>query len=518
MKTLFYIFSIFFVAGSFAQSNYYQTVMDNSDGDAAYLEKSPWNQAKLIQITEVFDQNSNHLFYNLFEVSAGVSSQISIPSCSEILSKPTFLDDGILVTGETSSGVECMFFDGISTTVFDLNSGIGDSDPSVHVLENRVFIIANDGGYDQLYEFDKITHTLTSITYGASSVFAVCAIWGDVLYFSTKDFNSMTSEFEFKLISVDFSGSLPSSSIIREISLPMNPLKEVYWDSPQIKWGKLYLTEDIYSLVPAAATDLKIISIDQNNQVIEVHQDSELTDRVSELFEWDDALWTYGGSASELYKSTDGISFSQDMDFGSKSIKDHHVSENEKFYLIMNTASASVEETSRYNGSIQTLGTGKSFTFLREGNDVVYLSDWDFSDSSSIISLHTNYDVMDVIKIAYASFPVKAQATIMFENEFNFLFRFGQADEDILKLTGSPSAGIDETQIDLSVHPNPINSGNNLIIRSNTDGHAVLTCSDGRLMKQFEIGVGDTQLSSDFLSPGVYFISFQNRTQRVVVK
>ncbi|MFK7786524.1 MAG: T9SS type A sorting domain-containing protein [Crocinitomicaceae bacterium] len=517
MKSLLYFFALILSSGIYAQSNYYQTVMDNSDGDAIYLEKSPWDQSKLIQITRVFDQNSNSLVYDLFEVSSSVSSPVVVPSCSVITDKPTVLDDGMLITGETSSGVQCMFFDGISTTVYDLNLGTGNNNPTVHVLEDRIFIIASNFGTEQLYEFDKVAHTVQSLTYGTSSVFEVCAIWDDALFFSTRDYNSTTSQFDYSLIKLDVSGSFPSSSIIRTISVDMNPAKRVHWSFPQIKWGKLYLTEDILSAVSSAASDLRIISIDQNDQVDEVHQDLQADNIISQLFEWDDALWTYGGNRTQLFKSTDGVSFSQELDLGSKSISDHHISENNKFYLIMNTASASVDEISAYDGTVQTIGTGKILRFLREDNDVVYLSDHNIPDSTSIVLLNTNYDVLDVIKIAYAPFPIRAEATIMFENEFNFIMIFGQADADILKLTGSPSAGADELEIEMSTFPNPINAGDVLEMRALRDGEVELMSTSGNVLKRLEIINGEAHLDTSFLSSGVYFISFGNHTQRIVV-
>lgn len=520
----FLLFSTFLITLAIhAQSNYTSTVMDNPDGAAKMLTILPWDQSKLVQVNQVYDPNSSSNNFSLNEVSSGVSIPISIPSCSEMKSIPTVLNDGILFSGETATeGSECMFFDGVNTTVFDLNLGAGDSYTVVYPLQNRIFLTAYDGNATQLYEFDQVTHVITKITNGAISTFRVCAVWNDAIYYSIVEYNSVTNENEFILMKAVASGSVFSFSTIRSISVPSFPLTLIFWNDPQIKWGKLFLTEDVSSPATQSLPDLRVISLDQNNQTLEVHVDLQSDGNVSKLFEWDNALWTYaggGGSAfsSELYKSSDGISFNQDLSLSTKSFRDHHIGENNKLYFKLRNGSG-LDEIATHYGSLQTLHIGEQLNFLQEENNVLYLSDKKFNDSSAIVLIHTNYDLSEEVKIAPGSFHSTPNASVVFENEFTFLFKYSQTDIDAIKLTGSPQAGLNALSNELLIYPNPVGVGGKFTVESEVEGEFQIYTSDSRVVVAGIWQKGVNEINSSSLRSGVYFVSFLGSVHRMVIK
>lgn len=518
MKSIFYLFAILITTGINAQSNYTATVMNNSNGDVVQLEKLPWDQSKLVQVKRIYDPSSNTNNFTLEEVSTGVNNPISIPLSLGIKSKPTFVDDGMLFSGKTSSdGIECLFYDGVSTTVFDLNPGVGDSEPVVYFLQDRIFLIAHDGIARQLYEFDKVTHVVTKITNGTTYVKRVCAVWGESIYYQTRAYNSVTAGFDYVLMKVSLGGSVASYSSIRSISVTTNPINQVLWRSPQLKWGKLYLTEDTYSPLPWELSDLSIISIDENDQIVTVHEDLQTYGGYSNLFEWEDALWSYGSSTTQLYKSTDGVSFSQEVDAGVNEFTDHHISENNKLYFNLHDTVAEIDEIVVFYGSLQTLHSGEDLNFLLEENNILYLSDSKDIYFSSIVLMHTNYDITEEVDVALGSHPLPQDASVMFDNEFTFLFKYNQTNIDVLKLTGSPQAGLPVISKDLLIYPNPVEATGVLTIDSEVEGEFQIYASDNRIVANgsCQMGVNKVEISS--LRSGMYFLAFNGMIHQIII-
>ena len=148
---------------------------------------------------------------------------------------------------------------------------------------------------------------------------------------------------------------------------------------------------------------------------------------------------------------------------------------------------------------------------------MVYFSDWIWYDSSSIVLIHTAFDVVEDIYIDQADHSPVHNASLVHNGEFTFLFSYAFADIDVLKLTGSPSAGVNELSIDFSAYPNPLSSGESLFLRTDIDGVGEILTADGKVIKQLNLSHGTNVIETSSLSRGVYFVSSMNHTHRIVV-
>ncbi len=63
-------------------------------------------------------------------------------------------DDKIFFAADANGlGVELAAYNGTNTFTFDFNLGAGSSNPELVQFEDDLYVIANDGTYDQLYKY-----------------------------------------------------------------------------------------------------------------------------------------------------------------------------------------------------------------------------------------------------------------------------------------------------------------------------------------------------------------------------
>ena len=149
----------------------------------------------------------------------------------------------------------------------------------------------------------------------------------------------------------------------------------------------------------------------------------------------------------------------------------------------------------------------------------MYLSDCIEYDSSSIVLMYTNMDVVDEVKMQPVFNSPYVNGAVTFNGLFTFLFGTGDSinDYDIYQLTGSPSTGVDELSVNLRLYPNPIEAGETIYLETNGDGTGKISASDGRLVEELDFEVGVNEINTSSLGSGVYTISFKNHTHRIVV-
>jgi hypothetical protein len=176
-------------------------------------------------------------------------------------------------------------------------------------------------------------------------------------------------------------------------------------------------------------------------------------------------------------------------------------------------------EIFQYDNGFQSKYHGDFVYFLSEEEGIIYSADYVPGDSSSIVLLYTTMDVVDEVKMSPAYHPPHTNTSVMHEGFFTFLFRInGPAfDHDIFQLKGSPSANLEELNVDFSVYPNPVESGSTSFIRTNKEGEAQLLTLDGQKVSSFDVTPGANLIPCSQLPSGVYLISFENRTHRIVV-
>lgn len=518
MKTVILLLIVLFAANnSFAQSNYVSTFLDNPDPGAATIFKSPWDENVLYQAARVVSTNTN--IYEVSDVSNGSPTPVAFPLCSELMATPTVVADGFLLSAITSFGVEFVYFDGNNSTVFDLNVGASGSDPYIFKMDDRVFIFAFDGSYQQLFEFDKITHTVTKVSTDAISVFSVCASWGSDIFYKTKAVNTVTGEDEYSLVKATPSGNGFMTSILKTITIPTDPNRGIYWLHPVVKWGKLYLSESNTNTSFGQGIELRILSIDASDQIVIEHEELQSNTSAFVLLDWNGSLTAYSKGAGTVLNSVDGSIYTVENTVPvDEDIVEHYITENDLLYFKLFDLNG-INKIYKYENGFLLKHTGEHLHLLLEDSEVLYFSDYRMVDSSSLVLLYTGIDVVDEVNVIVGSHSPVKDAALMFNGFFTFLHSNGGVIEhnNIMQLVASPQAGVEENSIEMSIYPNPINGGGVLTIRALRDGEVELINTSGSVLKRFDIENGLARLNTSLLSPGVYFVSFMDHTQRIVV-
>lgn len=519
MKFFYLILILFLSQGAFAQSNYVSTYLENPVINAFELHSLPWDETRLYQYTR--NNGSGYEVFTIDEVAFNALSPVIPPLCSEILEVPQIIDDGLLIVGSTASGKELLYFDEVNSTVFDLNPGAGDSDPLVYTMNDRVFIVAFNGTTEQLFEFDQVAHTISQITNSSIPVQSVCAVWGDDIFYRLKFEDVANGADDYHLMKATLNVSSYVHDTIQSISIPSTPNRMVDWRSPQLFQGFLYfMTVNVQ--INASTTSsfpVGLISVDANNQVSTSSLVLPISDGEFLIVQWDGKLGVYSDLHEFFYSSTDGLNFQSDLVPVDGRLVESHVSENDQLYFtwLDNTG---LREILEFDGGFQSKFAGEHLHFLSEHDNILYYSDYIQFDSSSIVLVYSNIDVVDEVKVYFAFHPPIMNASTMFNGLFTFLFgsENGFADDnDILQLTGAPSAGMEDITVESSIYPNPISSGDELFLESNSDGTGKVLTSDGRMLTTIKIHPGTNRIDTSLLTSGVYFISFKNHTQRIVV-
>lgn len=518
MKAHVFLFSIFVSFAIQAQTNLYSTFLANPNLYAQQLVKLPWDESTLYQVTRDVNQSSGQFYYTIDDVSTGSIVPVSIPLIDEMRGEPTFVDDGILFAAIAGYGVELVYFDGVNSTIYDLNIGVGSSDPVIYELDDRFFVIANDGNNKQLYEFDKSTHLVGQITTGTVSVESVCAIWDDAVFYNTRSINTTFNEDEYELIKATPTVGGYSFTSIQTIGFPIDPNSTFDWKHPIVKDDMLYLSAVNVSSNLSMTWTVSIFAVFPDDQIHPVNVNLPSLSGEFKLFEWDGLICTYSDLHDTLFTSPDGINFTEYQIPAGNRLIEHHVSENGKLYFTSIHLDDS-REIFEFDGSFVSKRDGEHLHFLLEDNDILYFSDYRDTDSSSIVLLNTGIDVLDEVKILVGSHSPYQKSAVIYNGLFTFLFSNGGffGHHDIFQLTGSPSADVDEINLEISVFPNPVETGGQVTLRALRDGEVQLITSTGNILKRFNIVDGEAQFDTSFLSSGVYFISFENHTQRIVV-
>ncbi|MDG1331226.1 MAG: T9SS type A sorting domain-containing protein [Crocinitomicaceae bacterium] len=519
MKAHVLLFTILFSFGLQAQSNYYSTFLANPNLYAEQLVKLPWDASKLYQVTRDVDQSSGVFYYTIDDVSTGAVVPISIPLINQVRGEPTFVDDGILFSAIAGYGIELVYFDGVNSTIFDLNSGVGDSDPVIQEIDDRVFVVANDGNNTQLYEFDKSTHLLEQITTGMVSIQSVCATWDGDVFYSTKSINTTFNEDEYQLIKASSANGSYSFTTIQTIGFPIGINGGFNWKHPVLKDGLLYFSAVHTHTDVSLIWTVSIFVVYPDDQMYPVNLILPSLSGEFKLFEWDGLLCVYSDSHDTLYSSPDAVNFTEMQIPAGNSLIEHRVSSNNKLYFTSIHPDDS-RELFQFDGSFVSIRDGEHLHFLLEDNDILYYSDYRGADSSSIVLVYTGIDFVDEVKIVVGSHSPDRKSAVMYNGLFTFLFTNGGfvGHHDIFQLTGSPSVDLDELELEMSLYPNPISTGDVLSMRALRDGEVELINTSGSVVKRFDLINGEAHLNTSFLSPGVYLISFMNRTQRIVVQ
>lgn len=515
-KSLFFFSAFLATSFAYAQSNYVTTYLDNPNPNASQLFTLPWDNAKLLQVRS--GVIGNFFQYSLDEVSTGTASTFAVPLCSVITSPPVMLNDGILVVGHTAEGIEPVFYNGQSSIPYDLNLGIGDSDPVSFELNDRVFVIAASGGVRQLFEFDKVMHTFSQITNEVDDVQDVSATKGSSVYYSTKYANLAIGEDEYTLRKANLVNGAYVYSSVQMIGIPSVMNRWISWESPLDMWGVLYLSIVSNDVSPGQSGTIGVMNVDQNDQISTISQVVPYNAGEFYLLEWNGSMVLYSHFSNEMYTTSDGQNFATETIPAGDRIVEHHVSENDRLYF-RSIHPDETHELFEFNNGFQSIHADAHMHFLLEANGAIYYSNVETVDSSAIFILYTANNVLDQINVLVGSHSPFGNSAVMHEGLFTFLHSSGgfYDDNNIYQITGAPSSGMEDLSLESMLYPNPISDGDVLFFESHVEGIAHVLTSDGRVQRQVEIHLGTNQIDLSSVASGVYFISFKNDKHRIVV-
>jgi hypothetical protein len=509
MKTTLTIFFTIVFTIVNAQSNLYSTFVDNSNQKLTlHLEVLPWNSNELCQVNKSVYPVNNRFVYSMDIISTGNPESFSIPQCLEISERPMFLNSGILFAGKTASnGYELMYYDGISTTIFDINVGNADSDPIIYVFEGGAYFTAVVGGIRQAFRFDESSLETSQLTNETRDISSLEGALGEVLYYTTSFYNTGMTLYENEFKTVELTGSY-NSILIRSFNTVTG--QSVYWTKPIEKWGKLFFLEAAYYFnANDNSSELRIFSIDSNGGTNLVHNQDQISTSISSLprlFEWENKLYFY--NKTELFSCASDENFSIESTSLSGTFARHTISENGKLYIVLEHLNDTQDVVEYENSNWNLLYSGRDIHFLLENDNMLYLSDYAWQDSSSIILLNSIGNNVIKVNIKVGAHSPFIDAALIYNDRFTFLFTLNEDenewDTDVLQL--ATIANVQSRELHIGLYPNPILSGTHLNIETNQSGKYQLLSYDGKLIQVGEIYEGKNKVQLAQINPGMYLL------------
>lgn len=510
---------------SAGQSSFYSVQTDNDDSKPVHLYVLPWADDGLIQVNLEFDPSINGLQYSMDYISLGIPLSFYIPNCYVLSSKPAFLEDGILATGKISSiGVELIYFDGITSTIFDINSA-GDSDPRIIEIDEDVFVIAEDStGARQLFKFDEASLGLSQVSlhlYG-EDVTQVVGVRGDYIYYQVEFENGSDGIYQMRY--AIWNGSAYQATIFIGIALPLISNYYYVWNSLIFKWGEMFILQQKLSTNPSDPVEQKVIAWGAAGYDDYIKTSTNY--KPISLFEFEDKIMMYQADNDTLFSYEEQISnnppsqLSADVVLTSKVFDGHVKSENNRLYFITKLPNNS-HEVVRYESQSLTPVFSSSHVHPRlEDDGIVYFSNFESEvDSNSVILLNTAWDGVDEVKIDVGQHAPVMESAVMYQDKYTFLFIDGaHTSTDVLQLLGSPLLSIPELDYQTNVYPNPLNIGDITTVNSTLSGEFMLVSLEGKQIQSGTIKVGLNQLRFDVQSSGVYLLKVGNSTTKLVVQ
>ena len=484
---------------------------DGSESNVYYLYEYPNDPTRIVQAS--WAQGGA---YSLQEVTNGNYNPITIPLCTEVTTPPLAIGDGLIMAGNTVDfGNEIFFLNGTNSFMYDLNPGASGSNVSnISNVEGETFIIGSSGAMPQAFRFVDQS-TIEQITNETELVTSVCAVWEDTIYYSVWGYDQQTMSDIFRLKKAMWNGSSYDYAVVREVSV--QPNVQVYWKSPIIKWGRLFLDETESDWSMSQGSTSRVISVNPASQVDVLTSLTLPGFFQREMFEWDGKVYTYVVGEGELLSSQIGTSFSTEFSIpGIETFGYRHIAGN-KLYMTLSNGDGTFQ-CANYDGSINSLFTAEYMLFREEHNDLLYLTEQRSDGDTYIHYVNTQTDDFNSIFVGEGYVQSVDESTLIFDDKFTFLFENQGADitSDVLQF-GS-FVGESELSNDAnSVYPNPAMSGGELTVFTNEPGEYTVYGTNGALIQSGKLESGKSSIQLNELDNGVYFIEFMGVRQKLVV-
>ena len=526
MKKTTLLFALLLSYAVSAQSNYYSVYMDNVTSDQTHLSLLPWDDSKLIQVYKEVDNISFEVSYHMEYGMNGLP--FGVPGCGLITAKPEFIDNGILVVGSSlNKGVELHYYDGANATVLDINSGAGDSNPVIHRLKDKVYVVADNGnGARNIFEFDENTQTLEQRSFETLTTEMVGLIeFGNEIYTNNKIYDFQSGIATFQLAKYDAQGN---KSIVKSSSSSIGSGEVWNWYGPLEKWGELFMVESYIQSNSASGQIrvLPVLSTNEYNSLDYFISNSGVEPQII-LFEDDSKLYAYRFGADSLFSLEEHVqgapvqSYQLEVEFSEGVIVEHFVSENNQLYFKVVESQSYVNKVVRLNGISETVLVEDDRVHITlESDGIIYANRYDhFSigtdEPCAVYLINTAFDVVDKVDIELGLHGPYIDAAVMFEGKYTFFFKESNNSVDIVQLDSSPLAGIPSLSNSLNVYPNPsINGQWNFEVPQK--GDVQITTTEGKIVAVESVHEGTNVMPT--LPSGIYMIHFNEVTKKLIIR
>ena len=499
-----------------------QQVNLSVDFDSLYqsqLLPFPNDSQKYICVQEVAFET------NLLTVENSITTPLVFPLITNIRN-PLFYKEKIIFTGTSlNTGVEIYLFDGVNTTIIDIEEGINSSNPFAAILNDQLYIIAKKGDYSQLFKM-KDDFTLEQITDELTENVSQCIYEiNDKIYYST---NASTDILYDPISTIKQKDIL--TGIISVIDLNVAPYYGSFFFN-----NHLYLTTTIADSIDPTLVHSSAFIINDDLSSLEIVATPNYPNWTSQsigLFEFENSLFYSKYNDNVVYKSTDGITFNVFCTLPDNNhFREVKLVDNKRFFILttmdLNTyfesfvikslTSSGFEDVFTYPNSHGHFLTGKDnyqyFVYEDYSNLKGYLLELD------ILANTTNSSIITDSAIHPPYSWGQLNGAVWIGNSFSFLFGNSLNSQSFDIYSFDTDLGIDylgENIFTFNMFPNPTNNGK-LTIKSSEVGILTITGMDGRILQTSKIESGINDININELSAGSYLVSHNGITKTLIV-
>jgi hypothetical protein len=520
MKKTFTLIAVLFTFSISAQvADYYH---DGDEPNVQVLFEFPTDPSRLLQCRYV-PGTGQFLEYSLEEITNGVLSQITVPSCTQITSLPIEVAGGLVFSGLTqNNGNELFFFDGVNSNMFDLNPGIdGSSYIGINNIDGEIFFNANDGIGFQAYKFIDGT-TVEQITFSTEFVAGVSAVWGNAIYYSEQTYDAVLSTYTFSLKKALWNGIDYDYSFIKDVEVGIG--YQCFWGAPVIKWNKLFLSEVIIDYQQLFPNTYRVISVTDTDVAATLHDTVTTENSTVNIFEWNNDVYFYLSSQNEIYRSQDGLTFSVEETLtGGDVITQMKIADGKVFFIVSNFANIT-SELVRYDGTFTSIHSADYLKISIDNNGLLFVSDFNFNTDDLYIHYITiSNDALNSVFVGDGNVSFYEGGALFFDDKYTFIFDNyggGNASSDVLQILGI--ASLDEVAVtSVSIFPNPILIGGAINVEVDIQSHYQLLTVEGKIIQSGAFAQGGNSLQfgeGEGMVSGTYLLVINNAPYRIVIE
>ncbi|GAB5418113.1 MAG: hypothetical protein Crog4KO_31930 [Crocinitomicaceae bacterium] len=481
-------------------------IYDHDSTDLTQLFNMPFDENRMLVVAG-FDSYASKSTLFEYDFQNNQLNEMNFTGVDTIYGLPKLHEDKIFFASHISGlGVELTAYNGSNTFTFDFNTGAGSSNPELVNFEDDLYVIANDGSYDQLYKYMGGTSFMQISEETQGDVAQFIANRGDEYIYSV----NMPMVKHIKS-TIDNNGTLTHSMIV-----PTN-LQESVEDVVLLN-GDIFLLSAMYSFVDAA---YRVDMIDASSTISTNYYETGGQFSSAHLLAHNSSLLYYRTESNHievLDLTTSGQPAQYlTMDPSQYNYITGHVVKNGKLFFYADTYIVEVS-AGIFNFALED-GNLIQLTTIYETDDALYFYEVhpNLGNNSGVIEIDVNSNAMMRHTASqeggymYLNHP-------MVENNGELKFIFSNFENTLSSdiYSFSPSLSLPESEeATLLVYPNPSLNGDVLIELLHPD-QIVITSMEGKTVEIIQGFEGKNLLQ--LKEPGVYMVHANGKSQKVIVQ